>query len=115
MKPDQEIALVNAFVVRNKRRRYVGFLGSPKRREKFLRRLYHFNEFDPAFVVGLSGATDSSDGLLAELRRRGAGKECYVISVCEKLDGTTRPLAQAIDEVFAFLEGTSRSMYGGRC
>ncbi len=114
MKANHETALVNAFVVRRKRRRYVGFLSSPKRREKFLRQLYHFRDFDPAYETCLSGAGNPSDGILAELRRRGAGEACYAISVRDELDGATIPLAEALDEVFGCLEGTILSCVPGK-
>ena len=40
--------MVETFVVPDKRRRYKGFLTSPKRRKKFLDELYHFGTSFPA-------------------------------------------------------------------
>ena len=70
-----ETEFVEAFIIPEKRERYVAFLRSPKRRAKFLRELHHFGDFDPVCVVPLVGASDSTDGLLSELRRRGAAGE----------------------------------------
>jgi hypothetical protein len=103
---EREIELVNTFVLPEKRERYIGFLSSEKRRKEFLNELYHFRDFDPTCEVPLSGPADSAEGLLADLRRRGAGDACYVISVNRELDGITRPLAAVISEVFALVEGT---------
>jgi len=50
------------------------------------------------------GATGSAEGLLAELQRRGAGQDCYVLSVNEELDGTTGPLLDVVRQVFASVE-----------
>ncbi|MGH8543048.1 MAG: hypothetical protein ACREX3_05320 [Gammaproteobacteria bacterium] len=79
-----------------------------------MRELYHFRDFDPAFRVELSGLTDSADGLVTNLCRRGAVDECYVISVQSELDGETKPLEEAIREVFAFMEGTIVCCVPGR-
>ena len=62
----RELQLIETFVVPNKRERYEGFLRSPKNRKKL------------------------------KLRKRGASGECYLVSVDRKLDGSTRPLADAV-------------------
>jgi hypothetical protein len=107
-----EIALVKAFVMPSKQARYAGFVGSPKSRRKFVRELYHFHDFDPAVVVELPSAMQSS-GLLEELRRRGAGSTCYM-SAHARVDGKTELLADAVNRVFAFLDGTIISCVPGR-
>ena len=107
MNTAREIDLVNTFVVPQKRARYAGFVSSPKTRPKFLRALDYFSDFVPARVVQLSGETRTAEGLLAELRCRGAPEECYVISVYDEVDGTTRPLAETVRDVYgSLLEGT---------
>jgi hypothetical protein len=110
----REIQLVETFVVRDKQERYKGFLSSAKRRQKFLRELYHFRDFIPDCVVELRGQNDTADGLTADLRRRGAPAECYVVSVDDTFDGSTRPLADVIREVFTFVEGTLICCVPGR-
>jgi hypothetical protein len=101
-----ERVFVDAFVVPSKRERYASFLASRKQRPKFLRELYHFADFDPACLVAVSGSADSADGLLAELRRRGAPPDCRLISARRDLDGTTRPLEEAVRAVHGVAEGT---------
>jgi hypothetical protein len=48
------------------------------------------------------------------LERRGAGPTCYIVSTDADLDRTTRDLSDAINQVFAFVEGTIISCVPGR-
>jgi len=48
-----EEALVNAFIDPRKRERYLGFVTTPKKRDKFLRELGHFKHLNPKYVVDL--------------------------------------------------------------
>ena len=103
---DREVQIVNAFVLPAKRERYVDFVRSAKRRPKFLRELYHFQDFDPACIVPITDRTDSASGLIRELRLLGAVADCYVVSNLRELDGTNMPLDDTIERVFALVEGT---------
>ena len=103
---EREIDFVNTFVQPEKQERYIGFLRSLKNRRKFLDELYHFKDFAPTCMFDLSGKIDSCEGLLSDLRRRGAPDNCYVISAHPYLDGVTRPLKDAISEVFSLIDGT---------
>lgn len=114
MNTAREVQLVNTFVVRAKRQRYAAFVSSAKARPKFLRELYHFGDFDPACIIELGGSTHSAAGLIAELRRRGATDDCYVISNDDSLDGATKPLADVITQVFAFVDGSLVCCVPGR-
>ena len=102
----REEALINTFVVARKRERYLGFLRSPRRRQDFLRTLYHFSDFDPACIVPLADGKDSADALVSELRRRGAAGECYVISADRDFDGLIGLLESVIVQVHAAIEGS---------
>jgi hypothetical protein len=106
MNLDHEIKIMQAFIDPRKRERYIEFLHPKKRKKKLLEKLYHFADFDSKCIVELSGSTNSADGLFAELRKRGAGDECYVISAVKEFDGITAPLDDAIKKVFACIEGT---------
>jgi hypothetical protein len=101
---ERETDLINTFVVRAKRERYVEFVRS-RHRMKFLRELHHFHDFEPACVVPVTGGKDAAESLIAQLRRRGAGSECYVISDSD-LDGTTGQVEDVIRRVFGVAEGT---------
>ena len=68
-----------------------GIPRSPKNRKKF-GGLYHFNDFIPDHIVELSGQNDTTLGFIAELRKRGASGECYLVSVDRTLTGRRVPL-----------------------
>jgi hypothetical protein len=103
MNIEREVQIVNSFLIASKRERYVGFLNSKKGRLKFLQKLYHFADFDPSCIVD---APHSRSDLIAELRRRGAKDECYVMSVTKELDGVADALEGVIRETIALLEGS---------
>jgi hypothetical protein len=110
----REVQTVTTFVVPPRRERYVGFVSTAKLRPKFLQQLYHFEDFDPACVIALSGPSDSASGVVAELKRLGAGDDCYVISNARELDGQTMSLAETIQQVFAVAPGTVVCCVPGR-
>ena len=57
-----ETAFVSAFVVPEKRARYLEFLAKPKRRRELLDRLNHFFDFVPQFAT-VTGSRSESDVL----------------------------------------------------
>jgi hypothetical protein len=114
MRPDVEADLINTFVVRARRERYISFLHTPRRRRDFLDTLYHFADFNPARVFPVKGRQDTAAAIIDELRRRGAGGECYVISVDADVDGTTGTLEDVIADVHTRREGTLVGCLPGR-
>jgi hypothetical protein len=101
-----EVSLLTNVLIQTKVERWTTFAASPKNRRKFLNALYHFTDFDPAVVVELPAQLDTATGIIGELRRRGAAESCSIVSVDPELDGATMPLADAIERVHAFAEGT---------
>ena len=97
---------IAAFLVRPRRPRCIEFLANPRKRRKFLDSLYHFADFDPRVVVPLPHSAHTTAGVLRELRARGAGRTCTVVSVHEELDGKTLDLAETLDRVVADRDGT---------
>lgn len=106
MNIEREMELVKTFVRAGKRDRHAYLLSSTKRRERFLRLLYHFDDFDPSCIEELAGETDSVHGLLGRLRELGAGKECYIISAQDEWDARTAPLDEAVRRVYCAMGGT---------
>jgi hypothetical protein len=102
----KEVQIINTFILATKRERYAGFVSSPKNRKKFVRELYHFTDFDPDAIVHMPSKFETIEGILNELRARGANETCYVISVDNDLDGMTLSLSDAFQRVFAYVEGT---------
>ncbi|MDF1799971.1 MAG: hypothetical protein P1V81_12405 [Planctomycetota bacterium] len=101
-----EQALIAAFVVPAKRERFLGMLGHPKRRKKFLDGLHHFEGLDPRYQVAIPAASQHARGVEAMLREWGAGGTCQVISTDRELDGRSMDLAEALDLVHGSCAGT---------
>jgi len=91
--PAEELT-IRAFVVAERRPRYLEQLGAPERRAPFLdQRLNHCRDLDERFATPASNVT--ADDLL----RLGAPETCRVISSARELDGREMPLSEALDEV----------------
>lgn len=103
---DAEVQLLRAFVLPNKRERYIALATSKQRRGQFLSELHHFRHFDPRWIRKLRGEQDSPGGLIRELKRLGAVEKCYVISANREWDSVTGPLKPLIEQVFGRVEGT---------
>ena len=79
-KPKEEQALINAFVVPSKRERFCGFVADPRKRDKLIRTLSHFSDFDPRYVVSIPRSEQDARSILRLLREHGAGPHCYSMS-----------------------------------
>ena len=105
-----EQALVDAFIIPAKRKRYKELLAKRKRRAKLLDGLNHCSDFDPRYAIEIPSKTD----VVAMLRSRGAPESCHVISDVEDLDGRRMPLQEAIDEAEANMQGMLIGCIPGR-
>ena len=110
---DHEAGLV-AFVVRAKRERIEMFIASKKNRHKFVDDLWHFREWDPLAVVQLAPAQHTPEVVLAELTRRGASGDVYLVSATSALDRRVMPLPVALRSVVGSSSGTVVSCVPGR-
>ncbi len=83
--------LVNSFVVRNRRARFLEFLASERRYRDFLEGLLHDpRHFDPRVVVELPGNEQTVHHVLSRLHALGGGDEAYLVGYCgEFKDGHT--------------------------
>jgi len=95
----QEEAMVRAFIVRERRERFLELLPNPKRRRDITRLLAHANPnwFDSRFVKQVPNLTNQ--GLAKLLRAKGARDTCWVISEFNDMDGREMELLFALDEV----------------
>jgi len=93
-----EASLVAAFVVPDKRARYLEFLPKPKRRGEILNRWNHFFDFIPGLATPIPRA--SAAELAQALRQRGAGRLGYVMGAGLS-DGQEFPLEEAIERALA--------------
>ena len=106
-----EAAFVAAFVVADKRSRYLEFLPKPKRRGEILNRWNHFFDFIPERATQVPRTSASE--LAQALRRRGAGRLGYVIGDSSS-DGCELPLEDAIESALASGWGAVVSCVPGR-
>jgi hypothetical protein len=109
---EHEAAFVNAFIVRERRQRYLDLLAGPRRR-KILSRLNHVLDLDERFSTRLHD-THPASALLKALRERGAGRECYLIADDSDLDQRMMTLEDAIEEVSMEDSGVVVSCIPGR-
>jgi hypothetical protein len=110
----REEALFEAFVVSNKRQRYLGLLATKRGRDKIRAALDHFDDLDPRFCKQVASSDQSLRGVLRILRGLGAPSQCYVMSSHSELDGREMDLAEALAEVIGRSSGTLISCVSGR-
>lgn len=102
----REEALFEAFVVSNKRQRYLGLLTTKRGRDKIRAALDHFDDLDPRFCEQVASCDQSIGGVLRILRGLGAPSQCYVMSSNRELDGREVELADALAKVIGGGFGT---------
>ena len=96
---DWQVETIRAFVIRQKRDRYVEMISSPKKRKKFTSDLAHWNDFDPRFIVKIAPSSQHPANIESILRSKGAPEMCRIISEWDVLDDVSLPLAEALKEV----------------
>lgn len=79
---------IRAFIVRERRERFLELLAHPKRRKKITDSLAHPNPawFDGRFVKQIPPAQKSANSIAKLLRAKGAGPTCWVISEEQTID-----------------------------
>jgi len=97
MNTSQEEAFVHAFIMPDKRERYLQMLASPRRRSKILGLLYHHLDTIAARSTAITNSDHNLDHVERLLRRKGAGEMCYLISPERELDQQEMSLREAID------------------
>jgi len=110
-----EEPLVRAFIDRAKREQYLSRLASRKTRRKFiLKHFAHMRDLDQRYAHRLEPRDAHPETIYAELRRRGAPDDCYVLSSRSSLDGQELPLHDALDDVVGSSDGTFVSCVPGK-
>lgn len=113
---NSEETLIAAFIGKDKRDRYLGFLRSPKRRDKLRDLLAHGTaaHLDAAFMKSILPKDQNVEGILAILTARGAPAVCHVISENPDTDGRDIPLREALEATVGYGSGTLISCVPGR-
>ena len=94
-----EMALVNAFIIKQKRGRILEMLASQKGRQKLVWALPHFKGLDPRFAQSINPGLQTPRDILNILNARGAAQSCHVISENHALDAREMLLSEALEEV----------------
>ena len=124
---DHEVAVIRAFVQRDKQERFLGFLANPKNRKKFTESLSHFRWFDPRFAASLQWKVDQDPKLTLWGKRvsgiensyrlmksKGAGLTCWAMSEDSEIDGRELDLREALEHVSGRQIGTILSCVPGK-
>jgi hypothetical protein len=103
-----EEATIKAFVVRERRDRFLTLLPNPKHRHKVTASLAHPNPgwFDARYVKPIPPAQSSKESIARILLSKGAGDVCWAISEDRKLDGREFELELVLAEVVGSGMGT---------
>lgn len=109
---EHESAFIQAFIVREKRQRYLDMLPGPKRK-KILARLNHVLDVDWRFATVVPRNLTFAGPLLEALRSKGAGRDCYMMTLGD-LDGAVVPLEAALEEITDDYDGAVLSCLPGR-
>jgi hypothetical protein len=111
---DWQIETIKAFVVKQKRDRYVDKISSPKKRSEFVRSLAHFADFDARFIVSIAPFLQHAPKIESLLHTKGAPEMCLVISEISSIDGKIIPLWDALKQIVGYQMGTILCCIPGR-
>ena len=93
-------AFVHAYIVAEKRDRYLDFLKGSKHRRKVLERLNHSLDYDERHATPLDASYSSPDALIEYLLGRGVDHtNCYFIADGSSADGRSMRLDRAVPEL----------------
>jgi len=92
---------IRAFIVRERRERFLDLLAHPKRRRKITDSLAHPNPawFDSRFVKQIPPAQRSASSIAKLLQAKGAGRTCWVISEDQKVDAREMELEPLLSDI----------------
>lgn len=105
---------IAAFVVKQKKDRYIEQLSSAKKRKQFVTNLAHFSDFDLRFVVKIPPSSQNPAEIEALLRKRGAPNICSAISEISEIDNTHISLIDALKRIVGYEMGTILCCIPGR-
>ena len=101
----QEEALIKKFVIKDKQDRYLTFLEKDKTRNKFIEKLYHFNDFNWKLFREIPGNETEGETIASKVKSKKNLSTCYVICTDSKYDGKIMSVDEAIENVLG-IEGS---------
>ncbi|MES2620100.1 MAG: hypothetical protein V4615_04540 [Bacteroidota bacterium] len=93
-----EKKVINKFIIKNKRDRYLGFIQNDKTRKKFLDDLSHGQMFQADLFESI---TEHESEVIKKISLKLGVKDCYIISENEKLDGKRLDIDTALNEAIS--------------
>ncbi len=104
MSQDIEKKVIEKFVVRTKRERYLTFIENDKTRGKFISELAHFRDLRQERFDEISG--DEKKVIKDRIKGLGNIKDCYLISENSKLDRKRLDIDTALSKTIGYGMGT---------
>jgi hypothetical protein len=111
---NHEALFVNAFVIPERRQRWLESLASTRKRERFLFRLADGRDFNHDLMRRLEVKSKEPSFIASALQRDGAQEDCYIISCVRELDGRYLDLFQALQNVVGLGLGSVISCLPGK-
>jgi len=104
MSIDIEKKVIERFVVKTKRDRYLTFVESDKTRHKFISELAHFRDLRQERFDEISG--DEKKVIKDRIKGLGTIKDCYLISENSELDRKRLDIDTALNKTIGYGMGT---------
>ena len=101
---DLEAKIIQLFVRKDKRERYLVFINKTKTRDKFISELAHFRDLDFDNFEKISG--DERQFIKTRISTLANISDCYAISENRKIDGQRIDIKTALDETIGSGMGT---------
>ena len=111
---EHERQLIRAFILPQRRDRYLELLGKPKRPKDITDTLAHFKHLDMTYAVQIPSPQRLASGILELLKSKGAPQTCYAMSEDSELDGREIPLSEGLAFVVGRGIGTLLSCIPGK-
>ncbi|MFZ0708232.1 MAG: hypothetical protein WAM71_21710 [Candidatus Korobacteraceae bacterium] len=111
-----EEAAIRAFIVKDRRERFLELLPNPKQRHKITESLAHPNPawFDSRCVRPIPPAHSGGAAIAKLLHAKGAGKSCWVISENRRFDGRKLELDTVLPALVGYGMGAIVSYIAGK-
>lgn len=113
-KAEHEEWLVRAFILPQRRERYLEMIARPKRRQIFTESLAHFKHLDMRFALRIPPHQQHAAEIAKILKSKGAPATCYVLSEWSEIDGKDILLEEALKAAVGAGMGTFLSCVPGR-
>lgn len=99
-----ETKVIQRFVIRPKRDRYLSFINNLKSREKFINDLHHMNFLQQDLFDKVEG--NEYEFIKQRIKALGNLKDCYVISENQRIDKRRLDIDTALTETIGADQGT---------